>query len=268
VLRADKGSLILKGTMPTPAPRRPPPRALAFLPLAVAALSAVLAGQVIGRDPRAALPLFALAVLLLAPAVVGRWRMRRLLMSGDVERVIGTWEGSLVRVPHAETIAPLLRATAYAAYGCIEAARRALSRAVKGPAWDAALEQRLFVETLLDTFEGDRDAAMRKAEALQGLPMPSAGLLARRRIALLRRGLAALTRAFAHASREGDAELLGKAASASPLVHWAMRYAEAVVAVDRGRARDVPGLLAGAPQWPSESAFHEYHEELLIRASA
>jgi hypothetical protein len=108
---------------------------------------------------------------------------------------------------------------------------------------------------------------MRKAEALQALPMPRASWLARRRIALLRRGLAALARAFAHASREGDAELLGRAAGASPLVHWAMRYAEAVVAMDRGRAREVPSLLAGAPAWPEESAFHEYHEELLARAT-
>jgi hypothetical protein len=194
--------------------------------------------------------------------------MRRLLRSGDVERVIGTWEGSLVRATHAETVAPLLRATAYASYGWIEAARRALSRAVKGPAWDAALEQRLFVETLLDTFEGEREAAMRKAEAIQALPMPSAGLLARRRIAILRRGLSALARAFAHASREGDAALLERAGEASPLVHWAMRYAEAVVAIDRGRAGEVVGLLAGAPQWPTDSAFHTYHRELLAQVKA
>jgi hypothetical protein len=253
--------------MPSPVPRRPR-RVLAMLPLVVAALSAVLAGQMIGRDPRSAVPLLGLAAIFLAPAVIGRWRMRRLLMSGDVERVIGTWAGSIERVPHSETVAPLLRATAYASYGWIEAARRALSKAVKGPAWEAALEQRLFVETLLDTFEGERETAMRKAEVLEALPMPSAGLLARRRIALLRRGLGALTRAFAHASHEGDAELLGRAAGASPLVHWAMRYAKAVVEVDRGRSREVRALLAGAPEWPTESAFHEYHEELLAHAKA
>jgi hypothetical protein len=235
--------------------------------MAVAALSAVLAAQMIGRDPRMVVPLVALATLLFAPAFVGRWRMRRLLMSGDVERVIGTWEGSIERVPHSETMAPLLQATAYASYGWIEAARRALQRAVKGPAWDAALEQRLFVETLLDTFEGDREAAMRKAQALETLPMPTAGPLARRRVALLRRGLGALARAFAHASRDGDARLLARAAGTSPLVHWAMRYAEAVVAVDRGRAGDVPGILSGAPSWPAQSAFHEYHEELLGRSA-
>ncbi len=236
---------------------------MALFPVVVAAMSAVLAAQMIARDSRLLAPLLALAALLVAPAVLGRWRMRKLLMSGDVERVIGTWEGSIERVPYRETMAPLLKATAYASYGWIEAARRALERAVRGPAWDAAIEQRLFVETLLDTFEGDRDGALRKAEALEALPMPATGLFARRRVALLRRGLAALTRAFAHASREDDARVLARAAGASPLVHWAMRYAAAVVAIDRGRARDVQALLSGAPAWPDQSAFHAYHTELL-----
>ena len=253
--------------MPSPASPRPS-RAQILLPVVVAALSAVLAAQMFARDSRFLPPLLALSVLLFLPAVLGRWRMRKLLMSGDVERVIGTWEGSIQRVPYRETMAPLLKATAYAAYGWAEAARRALERAVRGPAWDAALEQRLFVETLLDTFQGDRDAALRKAQALEALPMPSTGLLARRRVALLRRGLAALTRAFAHTSREGDARVLARAAGASPLVHWAMRYAAAIVAVDGGRAGEVQALLSGAPAWPNESAFHTYHHELLAQASA
>ena len=253
--------------MPAPAPPRPS-RVRLLLPVVVAALSAVLAAQMIGRDSRYLPPLLAFTSLLFLPAVLGRWRMRRLLMSGDVERVIGTWEGSIDRVPYRETMAPLLKATAYASYGWIEAARRALERAVRGPAWDAAIEQRLFVETLLDTFEGDREAALRKAQALESLPMPSAGLFARRRVALLRRGLAALVRAFAHASRDGDARVLARAAGASPLVHWAMRYAAAIVAVDRGRAREVQALLSGAPAWPDESAFHTYHHELLAQATS
>jgi hypothetical protein len=249
------------------APHRPP-RVLTVLPGAVAVLSALLAAQALAREPRMIFPLVALSVLLFAPAFLGRWRMRRLLMSGDVERVIGSWEGSIERVPHSETMAPLLQATAYASYGWIEAARRALGRAVKGPAWDAALEQRLFVETLLDTFEGEREVAMRKAHALESLPMPRTGPFARRRIALLRRGLSALARAFAHASREGDASILAKAAGTSPLVHWAMRYAEAILAVEGGRADAARQLLSGAPAWPKQSAFHDYHEELIGRCSA
>ena len=241
-------------------------RPLSFLPLLVAGLGGIVAAHAISKDTRSLLPLVGLSVLFLLPALVGRWRMRRLLMSGDVERVIGMWRGSIERVPHAETMAPLLQATAYASYGWNQAARKALDRAVKGPAWDAAIEQRLFVETLLDTFEGEREAAMRKAQVLSTLPVPSAGVLARRRLMLLRRGLGALARAFAHSSREGDAALLSKAAGASPLVHWAMRYASAVLAIDRGRLGDVQPLLAGAPAWPADSAFFNYHHELLERA--
>jgi hypothetical protein len=253
--------------MPSPVSPRPS-RAQALLPVAIAALSAVLAAHFFARDSRYLPPMLALGLLFFLPAMLGRWRMRKLLMSGDVERVIGTWEGSIQRVPYRETMAPLLKATAYASYGWAEAARRTLARAVRGPAWDAAIEQRLFVETLLDTFEGDRDEALRKAQALESLPMPSTGLFARRRVALLRRGLAALARAFAHTSREGDARLLARAAGSSPLVHWAMRYAAAIVAVDGGRAADVQALLSGAPVWPSESAFHTYHHELLAHVPA
>ncbi|HTQ43064.1 MAG TPA: hypothetical protein VMI75_09945 [Polyangiaceae bacterium] len=244
-----------------------PTRAFFFLPLALAAVSAILAAQVVGRDPRLAVPLAALGALLVIPAFVGRWRMRRLLKSGDVQRVIGTWTGSIDRIAHAETMAPLLHATAYAAYGWAEAGRQALGRAAKGPAWEAALEQRLFVETLLDAFEGERELAVRKAETLEALPVPAVGPFARRRITLLRRGIAALARAFAHESREGDARALAKAAAASPLVHWAMRYAQAIVALDRGTPAEVPAILAHAPAWPAESAFHEYHQELLARAT-
>jgi hypothetical protein len=192
--------------------------------------------------------------------------MRRLLVSGDVERVIGTWEGSISRIAHAETMAPLLRATAYAAYGWLEPARRAMERSVKGATWDAALEQRLFVETLLDAFDGHREDSIRKAHVLEALPNRGGGLIARRRVTSLRRGLSAFARAFAHASREGDRRILERAAGASPLVYWAMRYAAAIVAIDGGHPCDVRALLAGAPEWPRESAFHTYHQELLAHA--
>jgi hypothetical protein len=253
--------------MPGPTPQRPS-RAFVFLPVAVAGLSAILVAQMIARDTRFAVPLLGVALLLFLPSFLARWRMRRLLLSGDVEQIIGSWQGSIETLPQRETMAPLLQATAYASYGWVEAARRALDRAVKGPAWDAAFEQRLFVEALLDAFEGERDAAMRKAEVLQVLPLPAGGPLARRRITRLRHGLAALARAFAHASVDGDASVLARAATASPLVHWAMRYAQAIVAVDRGRPAEVPSLLSGAPAWPEASAFRTYHGELLARAPA
>jgi hypothetical protein len=218
------------------------------------------------KDPRYIVPFFAIALLTMVPPWLARRRMRRLLMSGDVERVLGTWESSIERVMYPETMAPLMAATAYAAYGWVDAGRRALSRAVKGPAWEAALEQRLFVEALLDTFEGDRSLALAKAEALEKMPLPSAGWLARRKVHLLRGGISALARAFAHKSRLDDAKVLRAAASASPLIHWAMRYAAAVIAIDQGRGADVPRLLAEAPEWPQESAFRAFHDELVAHA--
>ncbi len=189
-------------------------------------------------------------------------------MSGDVKLVLGTWESSIERVLYPETMAPLMAATAYASYGWIDAARTALSRAVKGPAWEAALEQRLFVEALLDTYEGDRASAIAKAEALEAMPLPPGGWLARRKVALLRGGIAALARAFAHRATGNDAKVLRTAGSASPLIHWAMRYASAVIAIDTGKSSEVPVLLAGAPTWPRESAFANFHAELLAQAGS
>jgi hypothetical protein len=232
---------------------------------ALFASASLLLAQMAWHDPRYVLPFVGLAVLLLVPAYLARRRMRDLLISGDVKRVLGSWQASVGRVMYPETMTPLMAATAYASYGWIDAGRTALNRAEKGPAWDAALEQRLFVEALLDTFEGERERAIEKAEALEQMPLPPASLFARRRIASLRRGVAALTRAFAHASRAGDAKVLKKAASASPLVHWAMRYALAIVEVDKGQTDRVGRLLEGAPSWPDESAFRTFHDELLAR---
>lgn len=242
-------------------------RRLRLLPLSVSLFCAILAAQMATRDPRYIVPCLLIALLTVIPPVLARRRMRRLLMSGDVERVLGSWGSSIQRVMYPETMAPLMAATAYAAYGWIEASRSALSRAVKGPAWEAALEQRLFVEALLDTFEGDRLGAIEKAEALEKMPLPSNGWLARRKVALLRAGMAALARAFAHQSRLDDERLLRSAAKASPLIYWAMRYAAAVIAIDEGRRHEVPALLEGAPSWPEESAYRAFHDELSAKAA-
>ncbi len=232
------------------------------MPLIASGLCALLLAQMAMHDPRYILPLGAIVLMLVLPGWLARRRMRRLLMSGDVERVLGSWQQSLGRVMYPETMAPLLAATAYAAYGWLEKSRNALDRAKKGPAWEAAIEQRLFVEALLDTFEGDRLGALAKAEALESMPLPASGWMARRKVSLLRAGIGALARAFAHESRLEDEKLLKAAAKASPLIHWAMRYAAAVIAIDEGRKADVPALLAGAPDWPKESAFRAFHDEV------
>ena len=249
-------------------PRTRRARSVPILPILVVGLCAVLTANMAIRDPRYVVPFLLIVALTFVPAITARRRMRALLRSGDVKRVLGTWAGSIERVSFPETMAPLMAATAYASYGWVESARVALDRAVKGPAWDAALEQRLFIETLLDTFEGQREKAIEKAQVLASLPMPKAGPFARKRVHLLRRGLGALARAFAHQSGNGDGEILTRAAGASPLVHWAMRYAAAIVAVDRGEPGVVKQLLAGAPEWPTESAFRTYHDELMAHAAA
>jgi hypothetical protein len=220
------------------------------------------------RDPRFLLPLALVLLTTLVPLVLARHRMRKLFHSGDVHRVLESWRRSIERVMYPETMAPLMIATAYASYGWTEAARGALGKAHKGPAWDAALEQRLFVETLLDTFEGDAPSALAKATALMHLPVPRVGLWATRRVTKLRDGVVAMVRAFQHSSLDGDTKALREAAKISPLVHWAMRYAEAIVAIDHGSTAQARALLDHAPEWPKESAFRSFDDEIRTRLAA
>lgn len=226
------------------------------------ALFALVSARLVAHDIRYAALVLVVAVGFLVPAWRARRRMRDLLLSGDIARILATWQGSFRRVTHPETMAPIVTATAYAAYGFIDRARAALARARKGPAWDAAREQRLFVEALLDVYEGERSAALTKAAELESLPLPNVGFWMRRKIARLRRAVGALARAFAHASEAEDEALLRDVARASPLVHWAMRYGHAVFLVDAGRLGEARALLSGAPSWPEESAFRSFHDEL------
>jgi hypothetical protein len=234
-------------------------RALSFL---VVALFALMSARLIAHDPRFGLLVFAVVLGFAVPGFLARRRMRQLLLSGDIARILGTWQTSFRRVTHPETVAPLVTATAYAAYGFIDHARDALSRAAKGPAWEAAVEQRLFVEALLDVYEGERSRAITKAAELESLPLPKVGFWMRRKVTLLRRGVSALARAFAHRSETEDEKVLRTVGRSSPLVHWAMRYARAVYLVDAGRRDEARALLADAPAWPTESAFRSFHDEL------
>jgi hypothetical protein len=79
----------------------------------------------------------------------------------------------------------------------------------------------------------------------------------------LREAVGALVRAFDHRAEPGDLSTLESAADQSPLVHWAMRYAAAIVAIDEGQKDRARTLLEGAPRWPEESAFRSFHEELV-----
>lgn len=212
-------------------------------------------------------PYFGVALAsLLISILVWRWvrerRYTRALERGDATRVISKWSAAVDGMPHADTMAPLMAATALAAFGRVHEARQTLANAKRGPVWDAAVEHRLFVDILLATFEGESDLAEKHASRLVQLPAPTSPEI-RTRVLSLREATAALTRAFAHRARPDDLARLEQASMASPLVHWAMRYGATIVAIDRGELGKATRLLHGAPDWPAESSFRAFHEELL-----
>lgn len=217
------------------------------------------------RRPWVAVILLACAIAALIPPWLSRRKFRKLLLSGDAERVAEVWREAADQGPHHETTGPLIAATAFAAYGWVREARAQLQKVRPGPAWEASAEHRLFVETLLEAFDGDRDHAMRMAETIAALPLPPVGRRLRDQILVLRTSVGALARAFAHHPLPGDLALLEQVARSSPLVCWAMRYAAAIVAVDLGQTWRVPGLLTGAPAWPEQSTFRLFHQELLTQ---
>lgn len=243
-----------------------PPRGGMFVGRATFVLSAAamaLALHTMSRKPIGAALIVMVVITLTIPGYLARRRVREVLRSGDVQSVLTVWSGNIARLPYRETMEPLITAAAFASCGWVEQARTALGRSARGPAWDAALEHRLFVETLLDAFEGDRAGALAKAERLAALPMPLAGPLFSGRVRALREALAAFARAFAHVATPNDLALLERASKKSPLVHWAMLYAAAVVAIDLGHLARARKLLGTAPPWPEGSAFYAFHEELI-----
>lgn len=238
-----------------------------YLPFMLSALWAAVVIRLIARDPRYAFPIAAVALIWIVPLAVVRFRQKRMLLRGNVPEVLETWAPVLARTPYPETIQPLLVATAYAANGWVDQAREATRRAHKGDAWVAAEEQRRIIETLLESFDGDRERAIRLAAACAEVPLPPVGIFLRRRIAALRAGLGALARAFNRTALAGDRRLLSAAAKSSPLFHWAFSYAAAVVAVDEGDAHTARKAIRGAPNWPSTSVFHDFHQELELQIS-
>lgn len=194
---------------------------------------------------------------------LARRRVQRMLIAGRADELIRMWHEELERLPHAETTIPLLHATALAASGLTARARSALDAANASGSWQAAAEHRLMIETLLDTFDGERGEALEKARRLRALPMPPVATELRGRIGMLREAVAAVARAFAHEPETKDAQLLWEAARRNALIHWPLRYAAAVVLIDGGDKERARRLLDGAPDWPEESAFRAFHAELL-----
>lgn len=206
----------------------------------------------------------------LVSLLVYRWvrarRYTKALERGDAAKVISKWNAAVDGMPHADTMAPLMAATALAAFGRVREARETLANAKRGPVWDAAVEHRLFVDVLLATFEGEAELAERQASKLIDLPAPSSPEI-RTRVVSLREATAALTRAFSHRARPDDLDRLERASMSSPLVHWAMRYGATIVAIDTGDIPKALKLLDGAPDWPQESTFRSFHEELMREVS-
>jgi hypothetical protein len=250
--------LVSSSLPPTPSRRWRQP--LLFV-LSAAAAAGML--RIAWQDPTVGIAVLGLGAGLLGSRWISRRRTDRLLRSGDIEGILGRWSAALARVPHAETMGPLMAATAFAAHGWVERARAVLGAAPRGPAWDAALEHRLFLDALLFTFEGDSGAALDRAGRLARLPMPTSAPLLAGRIRTLRAAVGALARAFSHQGGEADRRLLLEASDTSPLVHWAMRYGAAILAVDANDLAQARALLAGAPEWPDESCFRRFHREIL-----
>ncbi|HVW26903.1 MAG TPA: hypothetical protein VHC69_16160, partial [Polyangiaceae bacterium] len=187
-------------------PETEPPlleRALSWVPFVVSAALVAAAVDLAIRRPTLGLVLAELSLVLLVPQLLQRRRLRRVLRSGDIDAVLSAWESSVERVPHPETMAPLITATALAAHGLGERARRALNLARRGPVWEAAIEQRLVLDTLLSVFDGDPERGIASAAALERLPLPSSPFL-RGRVAGLRSAMGAFARAFAHRTTAGD----------------------------------------------------------------
>jgi len=228
----------------------------------LSAAGAALALRLAWEQPIAGAVGLSILLAVVAARWVARHRVRRLLRSGDVESILARWSSSFDRVPHPETMGPLMTATAFAAYGWIDRAREALRTAERGPAWDAALEHRLFLDSLLYTFEGDPDRALEVAGELERLPLPATTPTLVERVRVLRGAVAALARAFSHNGRDGDRQLLMQASDASPLVHWAMRYGAAILSVDRDDLPAARSLLEGAPEWPAECCFNTFHRDI------
>jgi hypothetical protein len=236
-----------------------------YLPFVLSALWAAVVIRLIARDPRYAIPIGIVALIWIVPLAISRMRQRKLLMRGNVPEVLEAWAPVLATTPYPETLQPLLIATAYAANGWVDQAREAARRAHKGEAWVAAEEQRRIVETLLESFDGDRERAVRFANDLAAVPLPPVGIFLRRRISALRAGLGALARAFARTAQPGDRRILMAAAKSSPLFHWAFSYAAAVAAIDDSDARAARRAIRGAPNWPSTSVFHDFHKEIELQ---
>jgi hypothetical protein len=245
-----------------------PGRLLTWGPIWSAAALAALGALLYRQAPLGGVALVVGSAALLFVQLRARRRAINILTSGDIHAVLNAWAPALEQVPHQGTLAPLIAAAAFAAHGQTERAQQLLDRAQRGAAWEAAREQRLLVETLIDAFEGERERAVGKARALAALPAPTATPSRPTQVEGLRTAIGAIARAFARKPEDDDLRHLAVASRAAPVLHWAMRYAAAIIRVDRNEPAAARRLLQGAPVWPEQSVFRDFHRELITHSSA
>jgi len=212
------------------------------------------------------------ALLALLAVLYPRWAERKrldaIIASGDVRALLRAWKGTAATVAYPETSIPLMIATAYAAFGWVDEARKARAHLVEGPAFTASKDQVEFVDVLLEIYDGDREEALRRAELLASYESSSAAPKPTPRAKTIHRGLLAIARAFAHRATEDDRRVLAAARPPLPILAWPLRYAEAVAALDAGSPARAEELLRAAPAWPENSVFRTFHRELLSVARA
>ncbi len=233
-----------------------------------------LCAYAVARAPRAALvvaaacALVGVALAALLPRWLARRRLHAIIEAGDVRELLRAWYRSAAGLANPETTIPLMIATAYASFGWVDEARRAREAIRPGAALGSSREQVEFVDVLLQVYDGDREEAVRRAEALLERVVPDGDSVLDRRATAFRRGLVAVARAFAHRATTDDAAALVAMREPVPILTWPLRYAEAVVALDAGDGARAARLLEQAPKWPESSVFATFHRELagLVRA--
>jgi hypothetical protein len=249
---------------PMAASLTPPSRSSVFLGWAYFVASAALAAFGLAaalEAPWVALVLAGCVAGVVVPRVRARRRFRDLVLRGNTQALLAAW-GPDTEQEDARTVGPLMRATALAAHGLTDRAKRVLDLAHRGAAWEETLEHRLFLDALLACCEGRFEAAWIVAEAMGDLPLPSSRW-ERSRAVTLRAATLAMARAFSREATQTDTGWLRLAARQNPLLYWPMRYAEATARLTLGQTARARHLLDGAPAWPEDSAFHGFNRELL-----
>lgn len=228
--------------------------------IASAALVALVV-QLSFTHPSWLFALLGLVLLLPLQRVIARRKLNQMLESGDVTRLLASWESLPNPSPRGLAAERLMRATALASYGWTVRARQLLDIHQEPHTLTTGLEHRVFLEVLLSALEGNHDRSLAMAMALNSLPLPEDRNV-RQRAKTHREGAIAMARAFARCSRPEDRESLRRSCRQNPLLIWPMRYAEAQLSLQHGDSKQAKRLLRQAPPWPPQSQFRHLTQAL------